>query len=919
MSGPVIIRLQNLPLEARSIDIRRFFEGLLIPDGGVHIIGGERGDAFIAFQSDEDARQAMIRNMKVLCGAQIQLFLSSKTEMQNVIASARQAPPVINNPPAAYTKPVANTNAKQYSSSNPLDFLLKNATNPAPQASQAPPKTDMDSAISQLTSSINPNILDQLKNINQMLPGLKTTQTPAPVVQPKPVEAQKTNISIDHILNILQSHLQPGQTAAPAISVSQSVAKKEPSPEPHYNTNSNRLNNIDKNGSNGNKYSTHSEEFNEENNSYRSKYDSSRNGSYNSSHNKYNNTNNETNYQSNRREYNERPQNNKQWNGTNNNSDNNNKYNKYSTTTAADTAQSAQRQTLDPIIRVRNFNTNCSYKDVRTFLQGIQIEHDGIKLLTDYTGQRNGSAFVKLISITDLKKALCRNKQFYEEKTIIVTQSTEVEFSTATNVYSFGANNNRNGSASNNTSQRDNKPYEKKTFNQEKITNQNELSEGGFFLKIYGLPVQFDETDLKAMFNNVGFIRITTSTPTPITSTNINNGVEETTTSLKAKKLCQVETQLDLERALTRQDERVGKSKLQIFQINKQEYDRELAYVQRTSNNGNNYHNESNKGFAKKLYTNNNVEDSPDDLFAHVSGLPFMTREEDVREFFEDLNIIAILTINDVYTLKPTGEFCCYFATKHDCDIALERDDEVYRSRNIKIKALNFNEYYQVAQKQLDLRRPNGVKRRVLLVDGPISSHRGVSNKVEDIPKHLAYNSNSSHNSNEDDEDDYQNGSRYNNNNRRDQSKRNINNSSNGPVNLMSLNSGYKRKNFESNGSSNQQYSNKRKAYNNYNEDSNSSPNPALPPLPAEFTRYRNRLILLSNIAYDASREDILGLVAGFYPLEQTLKIRHDDQGKPAGDAVIAFQTPDDANQAVSDLDGSYFMGDNIRATLFSS
>jgi hypothetical protein len=29
----VIIRLENLPWEARSIDIRRFFQGLQIPDG----------------------------------------------------------------------------------------------------------------------------------------------------------------------------------------------------------------------------------------------------------------------------------------------------------------------------------------------------------------------------------------------------------------------------------------------------------------------------------------------------------------------------------------------------------------------------------------------------------------------------------------------------------------------------------------------------------------------------------------------------------------------------------------------------------------------------------------------------------------------------------------------------------------------
>ncbi|KAI8441925.1 hypothetical protein MSG28_005597 [Choristoneura fumiferana] len=47
----VIIRLQNLPWSANALDIRNYFRGLSIPEGGVHIVGGELGDAFIAFSS----------------------------------------------------------------------------------------------------------------------------------------------------------------------------------------------------------------------------------------------------------------------------------------------------------------------------------------------------------------------------------------------------------------------------------------------------------------------------------------------------------------------------------------------------------------------------------------------------------------------------------------------------------------------------------------------------------------------------------------------------------------------------------------------------------------------------------------------------------------------------------------------------
>lgn len=46
----VIIRLQNLPWSANALDIRQYFHGLSIPEGGVHIVGGEQGDAFIAFR-----------------------------------------------------------------------------------------------------------------------------------------------------------------------------------------------------------------------------------------------------------------------------------------------------------------------------------------------------------------------------------------------------------------------------------------------------------------------------------------------------------------------------------------------------------------------------------------------------------------------------------------------------------------------------------------------------------------------------------------------------------------------------------------------------------------------------------------------------------------------------------------------------
>ncbi|XP_028986396.1 RNA binding motif protein 12Bb [Betta splendens] len=81
----VVIRLQGLRITAGPEDIRKFFTGLKIPDGGVHVIGGEREEAFIIFASDEDARRAMTRSGGLIRGSPVILLLSSKTEMQTML------------------------------------------------------------------------------------------------------------------------------------------------------------------------------------------------------------------------------------------------------------------------------------------------------------------------------------------------------------------------------------------------------------------------------------------------------------------------------------------------------------------------------------------------------------------------------------------------------------------------------------------------------------------------------------------------------------------------------------------------------------------------------------------------------------------------------------------------------------------
>lgn len=102
----IIIRLQNLPLTAKAADIREFFGDLKIPKGSVNIVGGPMGDAFIGFASDEDARLAMQLDGRPLHNSSIRLMLSSKREMEQVIANAQAQ---AGKPPKASEMATANT------------------------------------------------------------------------------------------------------------------------------------------------------------------------------------------------------------------------------------------------------------------------------------------------------------------------------------------------------------------------------------------------------------------------------------------------------------------------------------------------------------------------------------------------------------------------------------------------------------------------------------------------------------------------------------------------------------------------------------------------------------------------------------------------------------------------------------------
>nr|XP_023668274.1 RNA-binding protein 12B-like [Paramormyrops kingsleyae]XP_023668282.1 RNA-binding protein 12B-like [Paramormyrops kingsleyae] len=82
-----VVQLLGLSMEAGSGDIREFFSGLHIPEGGVHITGGSLGEAFIVFAEKEDGQLALQKSGTFLKGSHVVLSVSSEAELRQKMIS----------------------------------------------------------------------------------------------------------------------------------------------------------------------------------------------------------------------------------------------------------------------------------------------------------------------------------------------------------------------------------------------------------------------------------------------------------------------------------------------------------------------------------------------------------------------------------------------------------------------------------------------------------------------------------------------------------------------------------------------------------------------------------------------------------------------------------------------------------------
>lgn len=201
--------------------------------------------------------------------------------------------------------------------------------------------------------------------------------------------------------------------------------------------------------------------------------------------------------------------------------------------------------------------------------------------MQDYqTGAKNGQALVRLVSTADTKKALSRNGQSYDDQCIQVFESSVADFNRVSSLLLHAeaklkastGNSNKRVLLPTPPNSNNNNGYSVGSPNSDtngSVETRHHISiPDGFYLKVYGLPPELNDDEVRDLFGDVRIMRMFTA-HTPFGGGGGNVVV-------KAKKLLQVETKQDVDRALKRNDERFGKSKLHIYQINKYDFEKEL-------------------------------------------------------------------------------------------------------------------------------------------------------------------------------------------------------------------------------------------------------------------------------------------------------------------------------------------------------
>jgi len=92
----------------------------------------------------------------------------------------------------------------------------------------------------------------------------------------------------------------------------------------------------------------------------------------------------------------------------------------------------------DAVVKLRGLPYDAGKMQIADFFKGLEIEHNGILLVTDFQGRPSGEAYVQFTNVGDGKKALLKNKENIGHRYIEVFNSSMDEANRSQQQMSFG-------------------------------------------------------------------------------------------------------------------------------------------------------------------------------------------------------------------------------------------------------------------------------------------------------------------------------------------------------------------------------------------------------------------------------------------------------------------------------------------------
>lgn len=367
-------------------------------------------------------------------------------------------------------------------------------------------------------------------------------------------------------------------------------------------------------------------------------------------------------------------------------------------------------------------------------------------------------------------------------------------------------------------------------------------------IRVTGLPKKYERKDVKRFFAGCNV-------------TNRPGGIFIEADTLNGPTFVEFETEIDAEKAFFYNGEQIGASVIEMYRMSKADMENEITSLKRTPS--------SDRPVRRPPLLSHEPTNSADSpiLCLRMKNIPYTTFEQQIFEYFGAISapVQTCKILRDRFN-RGAGEALVRFPDPQACQRAYEsRNRQIFHGRSLDLRLISTFEYDNTPIQPMltvnDLHSPSTMNQHF---------QPGPTKRPANFSAHA-------------DED-----------RRQDKRAR--------WENHKDANFPFHRKDEQDEHST---------TNNNGKSSSSTSPN-RLPQLPPEFDAYLGRILFLSNVAYRATRDEILEFLRPYAPIADTLKIRCDANNKPTGVAVVACETTADATRAMAELSNQNLMGRRI-------